>query len=140
ARAVVQRSGHAPARAAPSGRYRPAAGRTAAAAADLALARFRAQCRAAAGRALAGRLRYPPDSAPDPLFGRTVAGDRARRDQDDAARTDAPRLRGQRLARVAHAADRCARLPGHARPGGASGLGAHARRYETAIATYDRAA
>ena len=47
----------------------------------------------------------------------------ARRDQADAAGGSAPRFRRQRLARTAHAADRRARLPRHARTRGQARAG-----------------
>ncbi len=81
--------------------------------------------------------RATPQPAPDPVFRTTVAAGRARRQPAAAAGADAPRFRRQRLARAAHAADRGARLPGHAGPGRAPGLGADAGRDAAAVAAHD---
>jgi hypothetical protein len=73
--------------------------------------------RAADRRALAARRR-PRLSMRLIDYTPTEAAGRARHQQADAAGAGAPRLRRQRLARTAHAADRGPRLPRHARARG----------------------
>ena len=86
--------------------------------------RGRPQCRTAAGRRPRPSIRRVRLSLRlIPVLRRTVAAGRARRHQAAATGTDAPRFRRQRLARTAHAADRRARLPRHARSGGTSRTG-----------------
>src|SRR5690606_10127279 len=127
--------------AGPAAPARPgrAGSRAPAAAADGTLDGGRAQRRTDPRRALPGGPGPAPEPAPDPLFGGLLAAAGTRRQQAAAPGADAPRLRRQRLPRVAHPADRGPRLPGHARPGGLPRVGPDAGGDAEAVAAHDPA-
>ena len=128
AHCLVQRRSDAAARPGLSGGRGCAAGRSPAIPADRPLAGRRAARRAVVRPAIAGGPADPPQPAPDPLFRHALAAGRTRRHQTHAAGADAPRLRGQRVARAAHAIDGGARLPGHARSRRPTRMGADPAR------------
>ena len=80
-----------------------------------------------------GRSGEPAQRQPAALRSPPAAAAGARHQPPEPARTDAPRLRRQRLARTAHAADRDPRLPRTARSRGRARTGADARRDARAV-------